>query len=126
MPAVAAEAALPSTVDVYVNHLLQIHTDVSAGTFTINNLPVMTGQSDARIVVSDLLGQEQIISQPYYVSPQLLSKGTQQFSYETGLIGNNYGIQSFDYGCAFATATHGYDFTDELTDEAHGEFLKRQ
>ena len=73
MPAGAAEAALPSTVDVYVNHLLQIHTDVSAGTFTINNLPVMTGQSDARIVVSDLLGQEQIISQPYYVSPQLLS-----------------------------------------------------
>lgn len=80
MPAVAAEAALPSTVDVYVNNLLQIiRTDLSAGTFTINNLPVMTGQGDARIVVSDLLGQEQIISQPYYVSPQLLSKGTQQF-----------------------------------------------
>jgi outer membrane usher protein len=126
MPAVAGEAALPSTVDVYVNNLLQMHTDVPAGPFTINNLPVMTGQGDARIVVRDLLGREQVISQPYYVSPQLLSEGTQQFSYETGLIRNNYGIQSFDYGRAFATATHRYGFTNELTGEAHGEFLKQQ
>lgn len=126
MPSVAGEAVLPSTVDVYVNNLLQMHTDVPAGPFSINNLPVMSGQGEARIVVRDLLGREQIINQPFYVTPQLLSEGTQQFSYETGLIRENYGIFNFDYGRAFVTATHRYGFTDSLTGEAHGEFLKRQ
>jgi outer membrane usher protein len=40
----------------------------------------MTGQSEARIVVKDLMGREQVINQPFYVTPQLLSKGTQQYS----------------------------------------------
>jgi outer membrane usher protein len=73
-----------------------------------------------------LLGREQIINQPFYVTPRLLSEGTQQFSYETGLIRNNYGIHSFDYGRAFVSATHRYGFTDSLTAEAHGELLKQQ
>ena len=73
-----------------------MRTDVPAGPFTLTNLPVMTGQSEARIVVKDLMGREQVINQPFYVTPQLLSKGTQQYSYETGLIRQNYGLSSFD------------------------------
>jgi outer membrane usher protein len=126
MPAVAGEAVLPSTVDVSVNNLLQMRTDVPAGPFSITNLPVMTGQGEARIVVKDLLGREQIINQPYYVSPQLLSRGTQQYSYETGLIRQNYGLSSFDYATAVASGTHRYGFSDQFTGEAHGELLQRQ
>jgi outer membrane usher protein len=126
MPAVAGAAVMPSTVDVYVNNLLQMRTDVPAGPFSITNLPVMTGQGEARIVVRDLLGREQVINQPYYVSPQLLSKGTQQYSYETGLIRQNYGLSSFGYATAVASGTHRYGFSDQFTGEAHGEFLQQQ
>ncbi|MGR9085692.1 MAG: fimbria/pilus outer membrane usher protein [Gammaproteobacteria bacterium] len=126
MPAVAGEAILPSTVDVYVNNLLQMRTEVPAGPFSITDLPVMTGQGDARVVVRDLLGREQIITQPFYVSPQLLSEGTQQYSYETGLIRRNYGLTSFDYASVFASGTHRYGFSNRLTGEVHGELMQRQ
>lgn len=76
MPAVAGEAILPSTVDVFVNNLLQMRTEVPAGPFSLTNLPVMTGQGEARIVVRDLMGREQVINLPFYVTPQLLSRGT--------------------------------------------------
>lgn len=126
MPAVAGEAILPSTVDVFVNNLLQMRTEVPAGPFSLTNLPVMTGQGEARIVVRDLMGREQVINLPFYVTPQLLSRGTQQYSYETGLIRQNYGLSSFDYATGFGSGTHRYGFTDQFTGEAHGEVLQRQ
>lgn len=126
VPAVAGEALLPSTVDVYVNNALQMRMDVPAGPFSITDLPAMTGQGDARIVVKDLLGREQIITQPYYVSPRLLSRGVQNYSYETGFVRQNYGISSFDYGRAFAAGTHRYGFSDQFTGEVHSELLARQ
>ncbi|NOU21640.1 MAG: fimbrial biogenesis outer membrane usher protein [Methyloglobulus sp.] len=126
MPGVTGEAVLPSTVDVYVNNALQLSKDVPAGPFAINNLPVITGSGDARVVVRDLLGRQQVIDQPYYVSPVLLSQGKHNFSYETGLIRQNYGLSSFDYGRAFLSGTHRYGFTDQFTAEGHGELLMQQ
>jgi outer membrane usher protein len=126
MPAFSGESVLPSTVDVYVNNALQLRRDVPAGPFSITDLPAMTGEGDARIVVRDLLGREQIIVQPYYVSPQLLSEGVQNFSYETGLVRQNYGLSSFDYGRAFVSGTHLYGFSDRFTGEIHGELLQKQ
>ncbi len=124
--AVTGEAVLPSTVDVFVNNALQMRTEVPVGPFSITNVPVLTGQGDARIVVKDLLGREQIITQPYYVTPQLLSQGIKAFSYETGLIRQNYGMASMNYGRAFATGTYRYGLSDQFTGEAHGEFLQAQ
>ena len=72
--AVAGEAILPSTVDVFVNNALRMHTDVPSGPFSLTNVPVLSGQGDANIVVKDILGREQIITLPYYVTPQLLSR----------------------------------------------------
>lgn len=126
LPAVAGEAVLPSTVDVYVNNALQMRTEVPAGPFSLTNLPVMTGQGDARVVLTDLLGREQIIIQPYYVGPQLLSRGVHNYSYEIGLARENYGINSFDYGRALAAGTHRYGFSDRFTGEIHGELLAHQ
>jgi outer membrane usher protein len=126
MPGVRGEAVLPSTVDVYVNNSLQLSKDVPADPFAINNLPVITGSGDARVVVRDLLGRQQVINQPYYVSPVLLSQGQNNFSYETGVIRQNYGLSSFDCGRAFLSGTHRYGFTDQFTGEAHGELLMQQ
>lgn len=126
MPGVTGEAVLPSTVDVYVNNALQLSKDVSAGPFAINNLPLITGQGNAHVVVRDLLGRQQVIDQPYYVSPVLLSQGKHNFSYEAGLIRQNYGLSSFDYGRAFLSGTHRYGFTDQFTVEGHGELLAQQ
>jgi outer membrane usher protein len=126
LPAFAGEAVLPSTVDVYLNNVRQLSKDVPVGPFTLTDLPAMIGQGDARIVVRDLLGREQVITQSYYMTPSLLSEGVQNYSYEIGLIRQNYGLSSLDYGRAFVSGTHRYGFSNRFTGEAHGELLQRQ
>ena len=69
LPGVSGEAALPSTVDLYVDSALRMSREVPSGPFSIQDLPVTTGQGDARLVVRDILGREQVITQPFYATP---------------------------------------------------------
>ncbi len=124
LPGLAGEAVLPSTVDLYVNNALRMRDQVPAGPFSIQNLPVVTGQGEARLVVRDMLGREQIITQPFYVSPSLLQRGLHDYSYELGFVRENFGIDSNDYGHFMAAATHRLGLSDRLTGEAHGELLR--
>lgn len=114
-------AALPSTVDLYINNVRTYRQEVEPGPFSLNNVPVLTGGGEARLVVRDLFGREQVIVQPYYVSRNLLKKGLSDYSYEVGAERLNYGFESNDYGSAVGSATHRYGFTSRLTGEVHGE-----
>lgn len=73
-----------------------------------------------------MLGREQIIAQPYYVSPRQLGRGIHDYSYDIGLERNNFGLASFDYGRPFAAGTHRYGFSERFTGEIHGELLRAQ
>ena len=126
LPALSGEAVLPSTVDLYVNNILRLRRDVPAGPFTINHVPVVTGAGDISLVVRDLLGREQVITQAYYAGPRLLSRGLHEYSYEAGFIRKNYGLTSTDYGHFLAVGTHRLGITDQFTGEVHGEFLPTQ
>ncbi|WP_230426126.1 fimbria/pilus outer membrane usher protein [Ralstonia syzygii] len=127
LQSIGGQAALPSTVDVYVNNVLSSRKEVAPGPFSITNVPVVTGQGDVRVVVRDLLGREQVISVPFYASASLLAKGLHDFSYEAGAERKNFGTDSNDYGRAFAAATHRLGFTDWLTGEVRAETeLERQ
>jgi outer membrane usher protein len=126
MPGLAGEAALPSTVDIYVNDALRLRRDVPTGPFTIQDLPTVTGRGDARLVVRDLLGREQVIVVPYYSTPRLLRKGLHDYSYEIGAVRENFGLASSDYGRGFGAGTHRVGFSDTFTGEARGELLGDQ
>lgn len=126
LPGLSGEAVLPSTLDLYVNDALRLHRDVPTGPFSIQDLPVVTGMGEARLVVRDLLGREQIISQPFYASPRLLQQGLHDYSYEIGAVRENFGLVSNDYGRLVAVGTHRFGFTDRLTGEMHGEVLSEQ
>ncbi|WP_172160868.1 fimbria/pilus outer membrane usher protein [Paraburkholderia elongata] len=117
----AGQAALPSTVDVYVNNILATRKDVPPGPFSINALPVVTGDGTVQLVIKDVLGREQVVSQPFYTSNSLLRPGLQDYSLELGGIRQNYGLTSFDYGPTFASATYRRGITDALTGEGHFE-----
>jgi outer membrane usher protein len=123
---VHGEAVLPSTLDLYINNALNLETTVSPGPFTIDNLPLISGQGDARLVVRDILGQEQQINTPYYSSPVLLRSGLSSFSYEIGVIRDDYGLEGDDYGRSLAIGTHRYGFSDAFTGEVHAELLRDQ
>ena len=125
-PSLAAngQAALPSTVDVFVNNALVAQRPVPPGPFSITNIPTVNGSGNVQLVVRDLFGREQVISQPFYASVNLLKEGLDDFSAEAGFERNNYGVESFDYGQAIASGTYSRGLTDQLTGELHGELMR--
>ena len=126
LPGISGEAALPSTVDLYVDSALRMRRQVPSGPFSIENLPVPSGQGDARIVVRDMLGREQIITQPFNTNSQLLKQGLHNYSYEVGFVRRNFGIDSNNYGRLVAVGTHRLGLTEQFTGEVHAEFLGNQ
>ena len=125
-PEISGESALPSTVELYVDNLLRMRREVPSGPFTIQDLPVINGQGDAQLVVRDILGREQVITQPFFTSSRLLKQGLQSYSYELGFVRRDFGIDSNNYGRLMAVGTHRLGFTEKFTGEVHGELLGNQ
>ena len=121
LPAIGGLASQDSVVDLIIDDLRRETRNVPPGPFTIDDLPVVTGSGEVQLRVTDLLGREQIVTQPYYVSSRLLKPGLHDFSYEAGALRRDFGHASFDYGDPIAAATHRYGFGPSFTGEAHGE-----
>ncbi|MGH6630270.1 MAG: fimbria/pilus outer membrane usher protein, partial [Burkholderiales bacterium] len=77
-------------------------------------------------MVRDILGREQVITQPFYASSLLLKEGLRDESYELGFVRNNFGLRSSDYGRFVAAATLRKGVTDRVTTEFRGEVLRKQ
>ena len=118
---VGGQATLPSTVDVFVNNALVSRQSVPPGPFSISNIPLVSGRGEARLVVRDLLGREQVITQPFYGTSTLLKQGLTEYSYELGLQRMNFGMPGIQYGKGLASATYRWGLTDMLTSEVHTE-----
>lgn len=122
LPDLSGSAAVPSTVDVYVNNARNLSQDVPAGPFEINNLPVITGAGTARVVVRDALGRETVTETPFFASANLLAPGLFDFSAEAGFARRFYGSESNEYDQRFmASGTARYGISDKLTLESHLE-----
>ncbi len=122
LPSVSGSAAVPSTVDVYVNNIKTYSRDVPSGPFTVTRIPVVSGDGVTRVVVRDATGRETVSETPFYSSPDLLSPGTFDFSVEAGLARLNYGAESDDYGdTPFVIGTARYGLSDRFTLTGHGE-----
>lgn len=126
LPTIAGATALPSTVDLYVNGALRMSASVPMGPFQLQDVPAISGDGQLQVVVRDLLGREQVITQTFYASPVLLRPGLQDFSYEAGVVRENYGSASDDYGHALFVGTDRLGLTDGLTADVHGELLRGQ
>jgi outer membrane usher protein len=120
--AAIGQAALPSTVDVFVNNALVSRQSVPPGPFSINNIPTVTGSGEIRMVVRDLLGREQVITQPFYGTTLLLKEGLSAYSYELGSVREDYGVSSDAYGPGIGALTYQHGFTDQFTGEARAEY----
>ena len=81
--AAQGEAVVPSTVDVFVNGQQIASESVPPGPFTIDHLPVLTGAGQLQVVVTDALGREQVMVQPYYSGTALLREGLERIFVRT-------------------------------------------
>ena len=117
----SGDAVLPSTVDVFVNGNPVTSESVQPGPFQIEGVPAVNGVGQMQVVVTDALGREQVVSQPYYAGAALLRQGLTEYSVEAGAIRRDYAAKSNDYGNAVGAATWRHGVTDRFTAEAHGE-----
>lgn len=118
----AGEAALPSTVDLYIDGIRQSSQRITPGQFQIDNTPVLSGAGQAQMVVTDLNGQSRIVDFALYGTPQLLQSGLSDWSLELGWIRRDYGIRSFAYtDDPMASGTLRRGLGDRFTVEAHAE-----
>lgn len=122
IPAISGSAAVPSTVDVYLNGTRRFSKDVAAGPFDLVNLPVVTGAGTARVVVRDSAGQEKVSESTFFASSRLLAPGLLDYSGELGFGRQFFGARSNAYDDRpMGSATVRYGMAPWLTGEAHLE-----
>lgn len=126
VPSFAGQAELPSTVDVYLDNVLRYRGEVDQGPFQLNQIPVLRGNGEARVVFTDPLGRQQSSSLPFYVSPSVLREGLSDFSYEAGFRRRAYQLESLGYDEWILAGTHRYGVTDDITVEGHSEVAGRR
>lgn len=121
---ITGQAALPSTAEIFVNNALVSRSNVAPGPFSINNIPVITGQGDVRVVVKDVLGREQLIVQPFYATPRLLKPQLNDFSFEIGKERLGYGVDSDRYDRWLGSGTWARGLSDAVTGQVHTEAVE--
>ncbi len=126
VPLLAGEATLPSTIDLYIDGVAQRHLNVPSGPFSLSDFPQVTGQGEAKLIVHDSLGREQVITAPYSATSDLLRPDVVDYSVDVGVIRQNLGLISNDYGHFMAAATARKGLSERLTVEGRGEFLRDQ
>ncbi|WP_151750427.1 fimbria/pilus outer membrane usher protein [Acinetobacter seifertii] len=115
LPQFSGSAALPSTLDLYVNQQKIYSGLVPSGPFDIKQLPFISG-NEVTLVTTDATGQQTITKKPYYFSSKILAKGINEFSVDVGVPRYNYGLYSNDYDDAtFASGAIRYGYSNSLT-----------
>lgn len=126
LPGATGVALAPSVVDVYVNGFQTASQQIGAGPYRINNIPALSGQGDARIVLRDASGRVVETSNPFFVSGKLLRAGMWNFSAEAGYPRYAYGSLSNDYGAEpVASGSVAVGISDRLTLQGHMEGARR-
>lgn len=122
LPTLGGTAAVPSTVDVYVNNIKTFSQNVGSGPFSVSNVPLVTGAGNAQLVITDSSGQQTKTSLPFYASSSLLAPGLTSWSLEGGLPRLAYGSTADAYvDTPVASATLRRGIFDWLTIEGHAE-----
>jgi outer membrane usher protein len=123
-PSIDGSAALPSTIDVFIDNQKSQSNSVTAGPFQISNLPTsFNGVGEINVVVKDILGVETISTQRFYSTARLLKQGLNEFSFEAGMERKYYGIENNNYNNPFIAGTYRRGF-DGYTVEGHTEIQK--
>ncbi|MBS7544860.1 fimbria/pilus outer membrane usher protein [Ancylobacter oerskovii] len=122
IPSLAGSAAVPSTVEVFVNGQRTLDKQLPSGPFQVTNLPIVAGPGQARLVLTESSGRQIVADVPFYVSTQLLAEGLVDYSLEAGYARNYYGIYSdVYYSDPVGSGTIRYGLSNQLTIEAHAE-----
>lgn len=116
------EAALPSTVDLYINGLRKSSQQVQPGQFQLDALPSLNGVGVAQMVITDINGHRRSVNFDFYGMPSLLQAGLWDWSLETGFVRKDYGVRSSSYDHdLMASGSSRYGLSNRTTMEFHAQ-----
>jgi outer membrane usher protein len=118
---VAGVSAIPTAAEIYSNNVRMGTQNVPAGPFAITNVPALNGAGELQVIVTNAFGQQQVITQPFYVTTQLLKPGLSEYSFSAGTVRLNYGLRNLDYQGYVASAFYRHGVNDTLTVQGRAE-----
>jgi outer membrane usher protein len=121
LPQFAGEAAVPSSVDLFINGYKSSSADLQPGPYTLTNIPFINGAGEAVVVTTDALGRQVSTTVPFYVTSSLLQQGLSDFSVAAGTLRRDYGLRDFGYGPGVTSGSLRYGLSDNFTLESHAE-----
>ncbi|KEJ96464.1 outer membrane usher protein [Pseudosulfitobacter pseudonitzschiae] len=118
----AGAAAVPSTVDVFIDNNRAYSTNVDSGPFRIEDLPLHTGAGDATIVVRDEQGREERRRVSFFTARNLIKPGMADYALEVGFAREDYGTANNSYGDdLIVSGSLRYGWSEKVTLEGHFE-----
>lgn len=121
LPQFAGEAALPTTLDLFINGRQVRSEELRPGPYTITTIPFVTGAGEATLVTTDVTGRQVTTTLPFYASSELLRKGLIDYAASFGSLRQDYGLENFAYGGLASTGSIRYGLTNGLTVEGQVE-----
>lgn len=121
LPTISGSAAVPSTVNVLADGNLGASSEIAAGPFEIPQLPVVSGAGTISMTLTNSLGQQVTLTQPFYASSAMLAPGLQTFAVQSGLVRREWGAVSNDYGRMAGAAIYRRGLTRKFTIESSVE-----
>lgn len=86
VPLIGGIADTRSTAEIFVNGDKLGGKTVKAGPWDLGQVPVLPGSNDVRLVVRDQFGREEVINQRFYMAPNNLPKGQNEWEIAAGLV----------------------------------------
>jgi len=121
LPAFAGEAAVPTSLELFINGYRTSTTELQPGPYTLTNVPFINGAGEAVVVTTDTLGRQVSTTLPFYVTSNLLQKGLTDYAVAAGSLRRDYGVRDFGYGPGVASASLRHGLSDTFTLEAHAQ-----
>jgi outer membrane usher protein len=115
-PELAGSVLTASDIEIYQNGFLTRRLHVPPGQFRIDDLQVAAiGAGSYDVVIRDAFGRETSLSQPFYLTKDLLRRGLHAYNYGIGFL-RDYSLSGDqDYGEAAVVADHRYGILDRFT-----------
>ncbi|MCG8708089.1 fimbrial biogenesis outer membrane usher protein [Brenneria sp. 4F2] len=118
----AGSAAVPSTLDLFINGYKANSSTLNPGPFTLTNTPYLNGAGEATVVTTDAQGRRIATTVPFYVSNTLLRAGLSDFDLAIGALRQDYGFKNESYASEPAfSGIYRYGLTNWLTLSTHAE-----
>ncbi|HEX7027402.1 MAG TPA: fimbria/pilus outer membrane usher protein [Gammaproteobacteria bacterium] len=117
----SGSARVPSTLEIWVDQMLTLRTEIPPGPFEISEIPAQTGAGEIRAVIENALGTREILTEPFYSDPGLLAPGLKDWAVELGRTREDYLTGDNRYTDRFGVFNGRYGLNSWLTLEAHAE-----